>query len=241
MKINYVVGDATKPDGFGPKCIMHICNDQGGWGGGFVLALNARWDAPMQAYLNWENYRCNASLNREASGPFELGQIQRVKVEDDISVINIIGQHRTGERVIAGVSIPPIDYRSVREGFARIKELYQESKFTLCCPRLGCGLAMGKWSKIVRLLDEVFDDTDIEIVVYDYAPDAVKNDSWCCENEDHMGMIYYIPSANFSAEYPEKVVFEGALWVFEGRMTNSDDYGRANYTLETDFTGDRVW
>ena len=41
--IRYVTGDATRPEGEGPKIIVHICNDIGAWGRGFVLALSKRF------------------------------------------------------------------------------------------------------------------------------------------------------------------------------------------------------
>ena len=34
-------------------------------------------------------------------------------------------------------------------------------------PRIGCGLAGGKWEQIEIIIKEVFEDTDIEIFVYD--------------------------------------------------------------------------
>jgi hypothetical protein len=36
MSINFIVGDATTPIGDGLKIIVHVCNDIGGWGRGFV-------------------------------------------------------------------------------------------------------------------------------------------------------------------------------------------------------------
>ncbi|GGJ45802.1 hypothetical protein GCM10010121_066360 [Streptomyces brasiliensis] len=42
-EIKYVRGDATVPSGKGVKAIAHVCNDVGGWGKGFVLALSRRW------------------------------------------------------------------------------------------------------------------------------------------------------------------------------------------------------
>jgi len=41
--IHYLKGDATLPQSQSPAVIAHICNDQGLWGKGFVLALSARW------------------------------------------------------------------------------------------------------------------------------------------------------------------------------------------------------
>ncbi len=45
-EITYLRGDATCPQAKGPKIICHICNDIGGWGKGFVLALSKRWKQP---------------------------------------------------------------------------------------------------------------------------------------------------------------------------------------------------
>ncbi len=43
IQINYVKGDATAPIGIGNKIIVHICNDIGRWGKGFVMALSKKW------------------------------------------------------------------------------------------------------------------------------------------------------------------------------------------------------
>ncbi|WP_422664384.1 hypothetical protein [Streptomyces mirabilis] len=40
-EIMYVRGDAATPSAKGVKLIAHVCNDIGGWGKGFVLALRA--------------------------------------------------------------------------------------------------------------------------------------------------------------------------------------------------------
>ncbi|MBV9509840.1 MAG: Appr-1-p processing protein, partial [Caulobacteraceae bacterium] len=53
MAITYLKGDATQPTGKGNKIIAHICNDLGGWGKGFVLALSKRWPQPEAAFRQW--------------------------------------------------------------------------------------------------------------------------------------------------------------------------------------------
>ena len=50
MEIKYIKGDATRPIGDGSKLILHICNDVGAWGSGFVVALSKRWKEPEQKY-----------------------------------------------------------------------------------------------------------------------------------------------------------------------------------------------
>ena len=91
MKINYIVGDATNPQGPGNKIITHCCNDIGGWGRGFVVALSKKWKEPEGSYREW--YR-----NKECQGigeitPFELGEVQFVEINHFTQVANLIGQN----------------------------------------------------------------------------------------------------------------------------------------------------
>ena len=79
MKITYVIGDATHPIGEGEKYIIHVCNDVGGFGAGFVLSLSKRWKEPEKVYREQKNYT--------------LGKIEVIRVEKDICVVNMIAQH----------------------------------------------------------------------------------------------------------------------------------------------------
>ena len=81
-KINYVIGDATAPQGDGLKIICHVCNTFGAWGAGFVMALSNKWFKPEQFYRNKTEYN--------------LGEVELVRVEDDIVVANMIGQEGIG-------------------------------------------------------------------------------------------------------------------------------------------------
>ena len=45
-EITYIRGDATAPSAKGIKLIAHVCNDIGGWGKGFVVAVSRRWPEP---------------------------------------------------------------------------------------------------------------------------------------------------------------------------------------------------
>lgn len=109
--IEYVKGDATQPPGDGPRVIVHVCNDVGGWGKGFVMALSRRWKAPEQRYRAW--YRGEA----EGAPPFELGRVQFVQVEPALWVANIIGQ----KGLYPSKGTPPIRYEAVRSGLAGLR------------------------------------------------------------------------------------------------------------------------
>ena len=66
-RLHYVTGDATQAYcGKGRKILAHICNDQGRWGKGFVMAVSARWPQVAHEYRKW---------HRHGKG-FGLGEVQ---------------------------------------------------------------------------------------------------------------------------------------------------------------------
>jgi hypothetical protein len=79
-KIKYVIGDATRPEGTGNRIIAHVCNDYGGWGAGFVLALSKRDAMPEMAYRAWFNsHEGGGYVNSYVPKfPFALGKVQMV-------------------------------------------------------------------------------------------------------------------------------------------------------------------
>jgi len=155
--LNFVVGDATCPNGEGAKVIVHICNDQGGWGKGFVLAVSKRWKEPETAYRNWHR--------QGGSPPFELGSVQFVKVEDQIWIANLIGQQGMGH----ANGKPPIRYEAVRRGLEEVAEFALKHHASVHMPRIGCGLAGGKWDEIQPIIEQTLIAQDIAVTVYDFA------------------------------------------------------------------------
>jgi len=162
MGILYTTGDATRPQGPGNRLICHCCNDIGGWGSGFVVALSNRWAAPEKAYREWHR-------TGDCSGaPFELGEVQFVPVDQtqgsQVWVANIIGQHKT----IARGEATPVRYEALEKGFERVREFCQNCGFTAHMPRIGSGLARGDWSRIEEIINRVLvDEGSIEVTVYD--------------------------------------------------------------------------
>lgn len=152
-KVKFVKGDATSPIGEGNKIIVHVCNDIGGWGKGFVLALSKKWKEPEEEYRKW--YKSKVG--------FELGKVQLVKVEEDIWVANLIGQHKTRYDENGN---PPIRYSAIKLGMVEVHRLANEINASVHMPRIGCGLAGGKWEKIQPILDHEL--IEIDTTVYDF-------------------------------------------------------------------------
>lgn len=155
MSITYLEGDATAPVGKGPRIIAHVCNDVGGWGKGFVVALSRRWPEPEQAFREWY-------AGREENG-FKLGGLQLVQVEPKLWVANIVGQR--GLRGQDGV--PPIRYEAIESGLRALAAAAAQRSASVHMPRIGCGLAGGTWDRIEPLIAAELDAHGIQVTVYD--------------------------------------------------------------------------
>jgi O-acetyl-ADP-ribose deacetylase (regulator of RNase III) len=154
-QITYLKGDATKPDYPGNKIIVHICNDIGAWGAGFVLAVSKRWKTPESEYKK---------LFKAKPYP-KLGYIQFVQTEEDIYVANLIGQRHIAPNKKGN---PPIRYDAVELGLKKLSEFAKSIGASVHMPRIGCGLAGGSWEKIEPLIEKHICENGISVFVYDY-------------------------------------------------------------------------
>lgn len=154
--ITYVRGDATVPSVKGVKLIAHVCNDIGGWGKGFVLALSRRWPEPEKAYRAWHRDR--------AHNDFGLGAAQFVQVERYVWVANLIGQRgiRTGSKGV------PVRYEAIDAALGRLADQAAALDASVHMPRIGCGLAGGTWSRVEPLVTGRLASRDIAVTVYDH-------------------------------------------------------------------------
>jgi len=150
--LNYVIGDATYPQGDGPKAIVHVCNNVGLWGRGFVVAVSKRWSEPEAAYRDWY-----------ISGHANLGNIQPVTVGDQLWVINMVAQHGVGRQ-----NGPPIRYYELKECLKQVTRFAKRTGASVHLPRIGCGLAGGRWEIVEQIIKETLIDGGVEVTVYDF-------------------------------------------------------------------------
>lgn len=154
--IQYLKGDATVPQAKGTKIIAHICNDIGGWGKGFVLAVSKRWEEPEKEYRNWHRFR--------SKNNFALGEIQLVQVEKYIFVANIIGQ----KGIKTGSNGVPVRYDAIEEALGKLSNEALLLNASVHMPRIGCGLAGGKWEEIEPIIERTLLVKNVEVYVYDF-------------------------------------------------------------------------
>uniref|UniRef100_A0AAU2JW88 Macro domain-containing protein n=1 Tax=Streptomyces sp. NBC_00049 TaxID=2903617 RepID=A0AAU2JW88_9ACTN len=155
--LRIIAGDATSPQAKGPKIVAHVCNDLGGWGKGFVLAVSKRWPEPEAAYRAWHRER--------SKNDFELGAVQLVRVKPDVWVANMVGQR--GMRTGSGG--PPIRYDAVARCLVALAVHAVELGAGVHMPRIGCGLAGGTWTRIEPLIKDALCARDVAVTVYDHA------------------------------------------------------------------------
>jgi O-acetyl-ADP-ribose deacetylase (regulator of RNase III) len=162
-KISYATGDALIPQiQAGDRYIVHCVNCRGIMGAGIAAQIKRRWPIVYTLY--------DALLRVKT--PLEvLGTIQVVDIFPGLKVCNLFGQYDMGNTIVGDVTIPAVDYRAIHLGFAHLKKyIIDNGGGTIHMPRLGCGLAGGDWNHIEDILHQVFDNCDVEIMVYDFTP-----------------------------------------------------------------------
>ncbi|WP_030672597.1 macro domain-containing protein [Streptomyces rimosus] len=156
--LKIIAGDATDPQAKGPKIIAHVCNDLGGWGKGFVLAISRRWTEPERAYRRWHRAR--------AENDFALGAVQLVQVRPDIWVANMVAQRG----IKTGSGGPPIRYEAVERCLHTVADQALAHHASVHMPRIGCGLAGGRWERIEPIISKTLCARGVPTTVY--APPA---------------------------------------------------------------------
>ena len=170
--IHYNVGDATDPQTSGNKIIAHVCNNVGGWGRGFVLSVTKRWPTAERSYRDW--YQMNPNIFGDPElVPFRLGRMKLVRVNNDIWVANMIAQHGI---LLKDDGTPPIRYEALEDCLSELYIHAKSTSATVHMPRIGCGLAGGKWSEIEPIIKRALPDVDV--YVYDFDTKDARTVPW---------------------------------------------------------------
>jgi len=153
--IHYCIGDATCPDIPGPKLIVHVCNNMGAWGKGFVLALSRRWRLPEECFRKWSSVGVYNNIL------YTLGNSQLIQVESTIYVLNMIAQ----DGLYTRKGIIPLRYSYLQRCLETAAVHAKQMHATVHMPRIGCGLAGGKWSIVEELIEYCL--SGISVYVWD--------------------------------------------------------------------------
>lgn len=171
--IKITKGDVLESKVDGKKVIVHCSNDINSFGSGVAGNIARKWPYVKQAYHDWASNKVENKL-----GPFVLGQIQLVKIDNNIAVCNLIGQRDIGGFTIAGQFIPAVRYEAIYEGMMRLKERAEVYKdkgldISIHSPLLGTGLAGGCLEQIYSVCSRVFDESTVDFTFY-----AFSDEDW---------------------------------------------------------------
>lgn len=174
--ISYVVGDATDPCVPGKRIVVHVCNDIGAWGRGFVLSLSRRWPEAERIYRSWYQ-------NQEDSNewpPMSLGNTLFVPVEH-VGTPPIWARtwvaHMVAQRGIQPeAGVPPIRYDALATCLQDVALMARETGATVHMPRIGCGLAGGRWSEVEQIVQQVL--IAVPTYVYDFDASDSRTVPW---------------------------------------------------------------
>lgn len=87
-----------------------------------------------------------------------------MQVEPYVWVANMVGQRgmRTGSKGV------PVRYEAIDEALGRLADKALELGASVHMPRIGCGLAGGKWSRVEPLIVERLLKRGLSVTVYDH-------------------------------------------------------------------------
>lgn len=141
--ITYLKGDAVYPyKGIGYNFILHVCNNEGKWGKGFVKALSERSKKPENRY----RYEY-----RKGSSSSALGGIQIIDVDDIDWVINMIAQKGT----ISKSNPHPLSLEALDHCLESVASFIDTVRMvSIHMPRIGCGLGGATWDEIEPLIQK---------------------------------------------------------------------------------------
>lgn len=166
-KIHYIIGDATLPieTEAENRLIVHCCNTLGAWGAGFVVPLGRRYPKAKEGYKKFIE---------ENKGKSILGEVNEVKVADNIYVENLMGQSFLYKKANGEI---PCNYIAIETGFLKIMENWSnKGNYSIHMPRIGCGLAGGDWKTIENIIQRTFVGiANVDAYVYDLKDDGVTN------------------------------------------------------------------
>lgn len=130
MKIETKTGSATsaRPDTNG-VIIAHLCNSVGGWGRGFVLAINDLSAIPRKAYKE-----CSQRHLKN----IPLGETQFCEVEPNLWVANMIAQNGLDKSKVADGCL--VDYNALQEC---LKLVFQRAVVLKCNIHIPAGMGSG--------------------------------------------------------------------------------------------------
>ena len=135
-----------------PYCLAHCISAHSGMAGGIVLEFNRRWDMKNRLRQKYHNQEQNF---KTAQGLLFPEEVHHNGV--DTTVYNMVTKATLGH-------LPT--YTSLENCLKLVKDhMVTQGYYRLAIPKIGCGIDRLDWKRVSHIIQRVFEDTDIEILV----------------------------------------------------------------------------
>lgn len=135
-----------------PYCLAHCISSEFGMFGGIVVEFNKRWDMKNVLLKKYGDQQINFRIHGAAVFPEEV-------IHNGVKTVvyNLVTKLTVAHRPT---------YKSLEKSLILMKEHMVVSGFTkLAIPKIGCGIDGLDWSIVKDMIIQVFEGTDIEILV----------------------------------------------------------------------------
>ena len=147
--ITYEVGDATVPFERGRTLIIHVVNNVGLWGSGFVVPLGKKYPKAREKFL-------------DHVGHMQLGKTDFVTVESyKLVIANMCAQNG----VRSDRNPHPLKYGPLATCIDHVCYYAAKNSYRILAPKFGSDLAGGSWPKIESIFYEALDTYQVEATV----------------------------------------------------------------------------
>lgn len=150
-------GDALKS---GADILAHQTNCVGVMGAGIAKQIKDQ-------LISKEDYNIYRSLCKNLGSDL-LGSVQYIKVnakkeefcETPQIVANVFGEN------VPSMNQVDTDYDALRDGLQTVHDYALDGGYSVCVPGLmGCGLAGGDWNIVKGILEDIFEDSEVELTI----------------------------------------------------------------------------
>ncbi|MDO5106082.1 macro domain-containing protein [Capnocytophaga sp.] len=150
--IKYEQGDATNPLSE-RTLILHIVNNVGKWGKGFVLSLSKKYPKAKENYVNWFNKGTD----------FELGNVNFFSADENVVIANMLAQN--GVKRNANDLSQKLDYKALENCLNQVADYALLHRLNIQAPKFGAGLGGGDWDAIVKIIEKTLSYKKIKCTI----------------------------------------------------------------------------
>ena len=135
--------------------LCHQTNYEGVMGGGIAAVI---WDKLLS-----DQHRKNYTDFCRKSGKTALGYAQFLFIRETLIIANCFSQNGFNEPDADG-SIT--NYAAMRECFEKVRDFAKQMGLPVFIPYgMGCGVAGGKWDKVVAIINDIFGKSDVVVTI----------------------------------------------------------------------------